>query len=106
MAYFKRAEFWHRTGSLHYFKRAEFWHRTGGHKQKEQLTKERLPIDKPLSYSTNWIKMDVYATWCSPSGPHFSSEMLKAPDVLRRVQKALLAAGHPVDEFGHPRPTA
>ena len=32
--------------------------------------------------------------------------MLKAPDVLRSIQKALLAAGHPVDEFGHSRPTA
>ena len=34
------------------------------------------------------------------------AKMLKAPDVLRSIQKALLAAGHPVDEFGHPRPTA
>ena len=41
-----------------------------------------------------------------PSNPHFSSEMLKAPDFLRSIQKTLLAAGHPVDEFGHPRPTA
>ena len=40
-----------------------------------------------------------------PSDPHFSSEMLKSPDFLRRIQKMLLAAGHPVGEFGHPRPT-
>ena len=41
-----------------------------------------------------------------PSDPHFSSEMLKSPDFLRRIRKTLLAAGHPVGEFGHPRPTA
>ena len=30
--------------------------------------------------------------------------MLKAPDVLRSIQKVPFAASHPVDEFGHPRP--
>ncbi len=49
-----------------------------------------------------FYKLDKNGRVCDlvlPSDPHFSSEMLKAPDVLRRVQKALLAAGHP-------RPTA
>ena len=49
--------------------------------------------------------------WCPESPPILTfdqkvAKMLKAPDVLRSIQKALLAAGHPVDEFGHPRPTA
>ena len=34
------------------------------------------------------------------------AKMLKAPGGLRSIQKALFAASHPVDEFGHPRPTA
>ena len=49
-----------------------------------------------------FYKLDKNGRVCDcvlPSNPHFSSEMLKAPDVLRRIQKALLAAGHP-------RPTA
>ena len=56
-----------------------------------------------------FYKLDKNGRICDlvlPSDPHFSSEMLKAPDFLRSIQKALLAAGHPVDEFGHPRPTA
>ena len=56
-----------------------------------------------------FYKLDKNGRVCDlvlPSDPHFSSEMLKAPDVLQRVQKALLAAGHSVDEFGHSRPTA
>ena len=54
-------------------------------------------------------KLDKNGRVCDlvlPSGPHFSSEMLKSPDFLRRIRKMLLAAGHPVGEFGHPRPTA
>ena len=45
----------------------------------------------------------------NPANPHYcpkSSKMLKAPDVLRSIQKAPFAASHPIDEFGHPRPTA
>ena len=45
-----------------------------------------------------FYKLDKNGRVCDlvlPSDPHFSSEMLKAPDVLQRVQKALLAAGHP-----------
>ena len=44
-----------------------------------------------------------------PANPHYcpkSSKMLKAPDMLRSIQKAPFAASHPIDEFGHPRPTA
>ena len=34
------------------------------------------------------------------------AKCLKAPDVLRSIQKAPFAASHPIDEFGHPHPTA
>ena len=49
--------------------------------------------------------------WCPESPPILTfdqkvAKMLKAPDVLRSIQKAPFAASHPVDEFGHPRPTA
>ena len=54
-------------------------------------------------------KLDKNGPVCDlvlPSDPRFSREMLKSPDFLRRIRKTLLAAGHPVGEFGHPRPTA
>ena len=49
-----------------------------------------------------FYKLDKNGRVCDcvlPSNPHFSSEMLKSPDFLRRVQKTLSAARHP-------RPTA
>ena len=45
-----------------------------------------------------------------PGGPSVDpdeiQDFLEWHDGLRSIQKALLAASHPVDEFGHPRPTA
>ena len=49
-----------------------------------------------------FYKLDKNGRVCDlvlPSDPHFSSERLKSPDFLRRVQKTLSAARHP-------RPTA
>ena len=49
--------------------------------------------------------------WCPESPPILTfdqkvAKMLKALRGLRSIQKAPFAASHPIDELGHPRPTA
>ena len=112
-----------------YFKRAEFWHRRCSHclllvMCTHPIAKEALTLHLARSeghkryFGCNLMHRNVLALSHQhlmaeapriPANPHYcpkSSKMLKAPDVLRSIQKAPFAASHPIDEFGHPRPTA